>query len=72
MIEKPDGEVLTSDKPSEAIPHASTWDNLSFSQLTDLKNKLMGQAWKLNGQQALKKTLEQSIERLTSLISSKQ
>ena len=72
MINKPDGTILTSDGQSEQnIPPANTWDGLSTNQLIDLKLTLENRAWTFRNQPALKKVLDQSIQRLTNLIASR-
>ena len=69
---KPDGTVLTSDGQSEqSIPPASTWENMSTNQLIDLKTTLETRAWTFRNQPALKRVLDQSIQRLTNLIASR-
>ena len=65
---QPDGEYFV-DVPTNPIPHANTWHDMSINQLIDLKTQLQSRFFDFGSNKAIAQSLQQSLQKVELLIS---
>lgn len=68
--ERPDGEYYT-DQAEKPIPPKHTWDQLTTTELIDVKGQLQEKLWAFGKNPVISKTLQSGIAQLDGLISSR-
>lgn len=64
---RPDGEYHV-DQVEKPIPAESTWGEMSFSQLIDVKNQLEEKLWQFRNNAQIGTVLKRSVLKITELI----
>lgn len=65
---EPDGERFVDSWATNPIPPRSTWDDLTVSQLLEVKNKFSDRVFSLRNQPTIVTVLNQKIVELDRLI----
>lgn len=59
-----------ADEAEKPIPPRNTWEDMSISEMIDVKNQLEEKLYAFGGNPAIAKVLRQGVDHITALISS--